>query len=343
MLAITLFCLVYMICAPRPLSTELYLVPDWTEDISRVQEGKEGDVLIPFRLSQNIGFFTPDGRVVSSITFPFKAAISECWYATYGAANRATELHRPTGETGATINAEGFPFFDADRIYLFLPGGTSFARYSEDGNQLWKYESYAPITAFSSTEGGTVAGFADGNMVSFTKDGSIDQRFAPGGSAIPVILGAAISGDGKLIACVSGREQQRFVLAQKSGGHSKIMFHEYAEQDLVTQVLVHFNRAADTVYYNYNGGLGIVDIAKLSSSHVPIKGTIVQIEESEVENLVFILSKDENRYTVTALEPFDHPAAQFSFEGESAFIKVHGEALFVGRNNKISRLTVARK
>ena len=60
--------------------------------------------------------------------------------------------------------------------------------YAEDGSQLWKYESYAPVTAFSSSTGGTVAGFADGTLVSFDNSGNQTQRFSPGGSTYEVIL-----------------------------------------------------------------------------------------------------------------------------------------------------------
>ena len=338
-----LFCFIYIIFALRPLGAELHLTPEWTVDMSRLSQSKEGDEAIPFRLGQNMGYFTSDGRVISLVSFPFKASISENYYAPYGADNRETKFFLSNGEEKGTITSPGFPYFDHDRIFLFMPGGNSFAELNENGEKIWQYESYAPVTAFASSKMGSVAGFADGNLISFTKDGSIDQSFAPGGSDVQVILGADISEDGSMIACLSGQNKQRFVVAQKKEGHSRVVFHEYLEKDFTRQSLVYFNKKGDTVYYNYKGGLGIVDIKKSVSSHVPIEGTITQIEESSVGDIVFVLSRDKDTYTITAIEPFDPPAASFSFKGHNAFIQIRDDALFIGRDNKISRLTISRK
>ena len=108
-------------------------------------------------------------------------------------------------------------------------------------------------------------------------------------------------------------------------------------------MLVRFNESGDTVFYNYNGGLGIVDRRHPKSSHVPLEGTIVQIEESNTSGLVFVLSHQKNKYTVTVIEPFDHPVGSFSFTADCAFLQVRGDAVFIGRNNKISRFSISRR
>ena len=195
-----IFSLVYIMFALRPLGTELHLTPEWTEDISRVQEPREGDTPIPYRMGQSIGYFTEDGRILSRMPFAFKAAISDQFYTTYTPDSEKVTVYNNLGAESATVKEYGFPFFDEDRIFVFLPGGSSFVQCNPDGTRRWLYESYAPVTAFSSSSNGTVAGFADGTIVAFSKDGIVNQRFKPEGSTIPVILGAAISSDGKLIA-----------------------------------------------------------------------------------------------------------------------------------------------
>ena len=104
-----------------------------------------------------------------------------------------------------------------------------------------------------------------------------------------------------------------------------------------------FNRSANTVWYGYKGGLGIVDLKKLNSYKIPLKGTVIQIEEAENSEFTYILSRENSKCTVTVLEPFNQVAASFSFTAESAFIQVNKDSLFIGRDNKISRLTVSRK
>lgn len=341
--AISVFCIIYVIFALRPLGSELHLSPEWTVSIDRLKDEREGDSRIPFRLGQTIGYFTEDGRILSSYTYPFNSSISGTYYTTYGADNTSTTFYRADGEKAGTISIPGFPFFDEDRIFMFLPGGTAVMQCDEAGNKLWEYESYAPITSFASSSGGTVIGFADGIIASLAPDGSIDQRYAPGGSETGIILGTGISGDGAYIACISGLKQQRFVVSERNGEHSKIIFHEYLPADFNRQTMVKFNRRSDTVYYNYNGGLGVLSLGRLKSSHLPLEGYVVQIEESPELDMVFVLSRKDKRCTVTVLEPFDHIVATFQFDAESSFIQVRDSALFVGRDNKISKLSVSKR
>ncbi|MDD6962095.1 MAG: hypothetical protein PUI64_04250 [Treponema succinifaciens] len=322
---------------------EIHFTPEWTEDISHIQENSNNTKKIPFKLSQNIGYFTPDGKIVSAITFPFKSTISEKWYAAFGASGTKTDFFFADGTLAGTINEAGFPFFDQDRIFVMQPGGTAFVKCDSEGKCEWNYEHYSPITAFSSSKNGTAAGYADGTVISFLPDGKIDQKFAPGGSNCDVILGVAISENGNRIACVSGQDQQRFIVAEKNGGHSKVIFHEYLENSISRQTLVKFNNNSDYVYYNGKDFLGIVNTKKSTSKKIPIKGKISQIEFSDDNELVFVLSKDEEKYTVTILESFIYPMASFSFEGECSFIKTYENSIFIGRNTKISKISISKK
>ena len=341
--ALSIFCLVYIIISLRPLGREFHLTPDWAVPIDRIQEKKDEDNLIPFRLGQTIGYFTESGRVVSSIPYSYNAAISDKYYTVYGADSMNAVIFNPDAEQACTLDVAGFPFFDDDRIFMFMPGGTAVAQYDISGNEIWNYEYYAPITAFDSTESGTVVGFSDGFIISFDADGNIDQQYFPGGSEVEIILGAGISRDGKYIACVSGQNRQRFVVSEKNGELSKIIFHEYLPRDFARQVAVKFNSASDTVYYNYNGGIGIVSLNAQKSEHIPIKGLVTQIEESTEENLVFALSHDADTYTVTVIEPFNQVVGTFSFPAQHSFMQIRGNKLFIGKDNKILRLSISKR
>ena len=342
-ISLSVFCVLYIIYAVRPLGTELHLSPEWTEDISRVKETDPDDILIPYRLGYNIGYFTPDGKIASNRKFNFQASIDKDFWAIYQNNNTSCDIYDKSDNLLFTLKESGFPFFEEDRIFLFFPGGTSFARYDMQGNKLWQYEGYSPITAFASSKALTVAGLADGTIVSINNDGIIEQQFSPGGSETEIIMGIAVSADGQLIAAVTGQNHQRVIVAQKNGEHSKIIFHEYLDADFKEQVAVSFNKKCDTVYFNYKGGLGIIDLVKLKSSHIPIEGIISQIEESDNPNLVFVLSHDGNNYQITAIEPFDNNAGSFNFEAENSFIQIYKDALFIGRNNKISRISISRR
>lgn len=341
---------VYIIFAARPLTTELQFLPQWTIDATSVtakapdtDQSEQYQNAIPFKLGQTLGYFTADGTILHIVSFPYKAAQSPSYYALYGTNDKKIALFAPDGTKTAEITHTGFPFFMEDKQYLFLPGGASFAKLGDDGQVQWTHEGYAPITAFSSSEGGCVAGYADGTIISFANDGTIDQQFAPGGSGYPVILGAAISQSGDLIACVSGQDEQRFIIAKKSSNHTEIIHHEYLKKQTTRQKLVKFSRDESTVFYDSADGLGVADCRTGKSKHLPIKGHILSIQESAESGTVYVLSRTKTTYTVQVIEPFATAAGSFSFEANTACIAVQGENLFVGRDNTISRMQVVHQ
>ena len=132
-------------------------------------------------------------------------------------------------------------------------------------------------------------------------------------------------------------------MAQKSGEHSKIIFHEYLEKASVKQELVKFNSKDNVVYYGYEGGLGVVDLEKMQSYKLPLNGHVVQIQENEEGTRAFILSRYGKKYIITVIEKFNQSVASFSYNANYSFIQVRGNSLFVGRNDKISKLSVSRK
>ena len=333
--------IIYIFVATHPVKPELSLTPEWTVDISNVQESTVKD-LIPYRLGQSLGYFTNDGKVDSNVTFPFKASISESRYTTYTPDNKAAEFFNADGSKAGVLEEDGFPFFQDNKIYVMKPGGTSFARFDSNGKKIWDFEYYAPITAFNTSKNATVAGYADGTIISFDEKGNIDQKFTPGGSSVEVILGAAVSDDGKRIACICGQDKQRFVVAEKNGNHSKIVYHEYLPSELKRQTLVKFNKTSDVVYFNYSNGLGILDLATSKCYKLPVYGKISQIEFSS-SGLIFVLSKNLSTYKVSVLEPLKYPLASFEFFGKTAFIQIKDKNLFVGCDSKISKISISRK
>ena len=338
-----LFCIIYVTFAARPLNTEYQFMPAWKIDTSTqaVSAPVPGDDALSFHLGQTIGYFTKDGRLTSVTTFPFKASISNSYFTSYTAENSSVKFYTPDGATAGTITESGFPFFVEDRIYVFLPGGSSFVRCNSDGSQKWQYGGTVPITAFNSSKAGCIAGFADGTVKELSPKGEVVQDFSPGGSDYPVILGAALSSDGLSVATVSGQSLQRFVLAKRDGPQTKILFHEFVGENDPHQRLVQFSRDDKTVWYNFKDGLGVVDAAGRKHAHIAVKGQALSLQEAG--NIVFLLTKDGTEYTVYAIEKFDTLCGLFSFNAHSAFIRTDGDNLFVGRDTTISRITLVKK
>ncbi|MCR5046652.1 MAG: hypothetical protein K6A42_08750 [Treponema sp.] len=344
-MACVIISLAFFFFSWTPLQTELNLTPEWTSDINKGIEKDTNETLLPFRLGNKGGYFTHSGNIVSRQTIPYKAVYSRYFYSLYERNADIISVYLPSGQKKCEIMGAGFPFIQEDRLFLFAPGGSSIAFVnSHDGNASAKYENTAPITAFNSSENGSAVGYADGQFLIFNKHGVKKIELFPGGSDNPIILGADISKSGKMFACVSGVSPQRFVLYRDEGNYEKIIYHEFLSKNMTRQSYVHFCDNDKYVYYDAGEYLGIVDTEKCERKKVSLSGKILNIQESPVAESVYILSRIGQRYyTVTILENWTKKSGQFSFESDSAFILTDGNALYIGSDNKISKLALSKR
>lgn len=337
--------LAYFFLSFLPLETELHLTPEWTVDISTaVQSADDGEVLLPFRLGRNMGYFTESGKITLNERVPYKATISKKLFSTYSSDAENTKVFDNAGNEFCVISGAGFPFIQEERIFLLPPGGFSFAIIDgKDGTQKSLYEHTSPITSLSSSEKGICAGFANGDFLIFEPDGNLRASLSPGGSEFSAIFGGAISNDGNMFACVSGLEPQRMVLYRDEGTYKKIVFHEFLKTSLLRQTYMHFSENDKFVYFDSSDSLVVVDTEKLESIYIPLEGMILDIQESSVNNTVFVLSRKARTYTVTILEQYKRRTGEFSFNAQSAFILTEGDSLFIGRDNNISRMAISKE
>ena len=332
--------------AVKPLSKEIHFATKWTVDCNKPSPDSdkiEPSQYIPFKLGQNAGFFTEDGQIAQAFTFPYKIAISPDDYCIYGTSDKSLKLVSKEGKQKKELKMQGFPFFQKGRKFLMLPGGTSFVFLNENFEPKWKFENYVPVTALDSTNDKVAAGYADGSILIFDADGKIERQYEPGGSKYPVILGLAVSEDGLTTASVSGQKQQRFTLAKRENGITKIFFHEYLESDTTKQVLVNFSSDGDYCYFAHKDCLGVLNCKTLKSKHIPVKGNILSIEETSDKRNIFVLSKNDGIYSVSVIQKHSVYSGSFSFKAENAYITVKDNSLFVGRDSSLSRVDIEFK
>ena len=338
------FVVLYLLFAVKPLAKEYHYNPVWKIYTSNQIISDDASQKFYFKIGGKIGYFTENKNITLSKTYSDYAAISDYYYATYDTNARNLDFFDNRGNLCGTLESEGFPFFDENRIFVFLPGGSSFAFCNPDGKTKWTGENVIPITAFSSNENFTAAGYADGNIRIFeNSDGNNILTYAPGGSDYPVIMGVGISDDGNLIASVSGHESQRFVLAQKQETQTKILYHKFLETDSNYRTLVHFCEDQKKVFYSYKDNLGIYDYEKNQNYSIPVKGQILSIKENDELVILLGYERDKAIYTVYFVEKSNSLEGSFSFKASSAFIHVSGNNLFVGKDDTISKINISKE
>lgn len=343
-LFVFLFTLLYLLLAALPLGQEYHFEPEWETSILNPIESFDSDSSFYFKLANKNGYFDEHGHITRLISVApgEKASISESYYATYPLNAENTDFYDKNGNLAGTIKEAGFPFFQKDKIFLFLPGGCGFSKCDNTGDVVWTYNGVIPITAFASKKTSTVIGTADGTIKIFdTETGSMILEYTPGGSDNPVILGVDITEDGNYIASVSGQSRQRFVLARKENTQVKIIHHNFLSQDYSEQCVVHFTDDEKSVFYNYRNGIGIFNLDSEMSTHIKVKSRIIAVEETD--NLVFFMGKSGKEYTVYLIEKSNSLGGSFSFTADTAFIRSDNNNLYIGKNNSLSKINISKK
>ncbi len=343
--------IIYTFVAFILTKSEVQFLSKWTFSLDeKTLPSEDSSNLVSFRLGDTLGYFSPAGNFAYKYKIPVlksgklaNASISSRFWTICDAESSEFSLCNPDGSKLVKISAQGNPFIQDDKLFLFASGGASFVHYDLSGKELWRSESYVPIISFSSSDVGIVVGYADGEIRCISPMGEQIFSMYPGGSSYPVILGADLSDSGEYVACVSGIDEQRFVLIRRNGNQQKIVFHEYLDGNIKENVTVYFTNDSNYVYYNFENTLGILDCKKLISKHLPIKGKVLKIAEVPAENVVFVLSKQNNDCTITIIEGMSNVLGTYEYQAENTFISAKDDNLFIGVDDKISCIQVVKK
>ena len=341
------FLILYIIFSVTPTRTEIQFLPLWTLYVSSdVVTGEEQLIpeshLVPFKLSDNIGYFDTQGNLVYKYNISQRFTISDNYFILYSNDSTSFNVQKQNGEVVLKKSFAGFPYLFEDKLFVFSPGGNTVSQFDLEGNLKFQYQSYAPLLSFSQGKDCSVLGFADGELCTIFPESDIKISTYPGGSDYQIIYGSDISDSGDLIACVCGYDKQRFVLYKRTGSQQKPIFHEYIEEQTTEPVEVFFTSDSKYAYYSSKNMLGIVDCTKLKSNHFSLDSKVLKITEIPDLNIVFVLSKSDENYKITMIEKASAVVGEYSFDAKEAFINSYENLLFVGADDEISCLEIVR-
>ncbi len=335
-----IFALAYMLFAAKQPKNAIQLVPEWTIDITQQSLTSSGLNTKPFKLGNRMGYYTSSGLLSFVQSIEQKGVISSDYMAVFSPDVQEVEVLGPDGLKKSLISDVGFPYFDDERIFLFAPTGNSFSMYNENGDVVWSYENYAPITSFYSNSKGVIVGYADGNITAFSLEGDIVQDYYPGGSEYEIIFASTMSESGRYTACLSGVDAQRIVVSDIEGNTNKVVFHKYVENPVFEQSLIQFSSNDQYVFVNENNVLTVVDVKKGTAKTISLIGKIITIKEINNGEYFFVLSKGREENTVTIFNNNMYQVGEFDFAGQNAFLDSDVDSIYIGFDTKISKIYI---
>ena len=343
----------FLVCA-FPLQKEFVLVPAWAKSLSVasaaqtanasarqkvVSEAKaSGEEVIPFRLGDRYGYFSPDGNILFSAVADYGVALAPDAYATYDRLSEGFTIKSPYGAELARVAAIGYPFFAAGRRFVIGPDQMTVSELSESGAVKWSYQLASIATAFDASASLAVFGLIDGTIVGLDPTGKAVLDFAPGGSRIAGVYGVAASPDGLLVAAVTGADKQRLVILEKRSAAYRVAYHRYLSSDYRRPVYIAFTGDGSRLAYESPSGIAVYDRGTKRETIISVPATTRLGQTMQGGQLMVFLSGrgDTKRLVCTALP--DRRVLDVPVKASLAFVEARDDSLFLGADDSLVRM-----
>ncbi|MDR1058262.1 MAG: WD40 repeat domain-containing protein [Treponema sp.] len=338
--------LLYVFAAAQPIPVETVLRARWLTSLESnypiVMEetprtGGETSPL-PFRVGNRFGYLDEDGRFSINKVRSGYISMSETSWAEYGAAPEQIEIFDPLNKPLLTLtDPQGYPLFLDDRIFLVGKEQNSITALDGNGNESWRYDFSAPLSCIDAAAGLVLTGSLDGVVELLDSSGRlVFAPFEPGGSRLAVILGCALSRDGSRFAVVSGIDDQRFLLLEKSADAYRVIYHEFLTDGFRRPVYLSYTYTGRRGVFDREGGLGLYDIDNRTSVFLPMEGEIAALDGAGSDNLLFIISSlGEDAKKLAAVSFPGRIILEAPFKSASAFLSRRGNRIYVGGDSSM--------
>ena len=347
--------LVYVFAAAQPIQKEVVLSPRWLSSLdsgipvyldSSTQGEKIPGGFIPFQLGGRYGYFSDDGFYPINQIQKNYVSISDEFYSEYEGFPSSLQINNSDGRDFLEIDdPEGYPFFLDGKIFLLGKGQDTLYSLDERGNTNWIYEFPAPLTCIDSASGFILAGTLDGTIELIDSEGKqFMPPFEPGGSRLTVILGCAISADASRFAIISGIDDQRFLVLERTGDRYRVVYNEFLTSGYRRPVKIFFIENDSRIVFERENGIGIYDIASRNSAKIHLEGELCAFDDNGGGGLLFAVTSigPINKRLIAIRYP-DTIVIEAPFRSESSFLTRRDSHIFAGGDSAIVSLILKEK
>jgi hypothetical protein len=362
--------IVYIFIVPRSIPEETILKPRWITSMETnysggnlaVEEFRQGVIpdsgdfsgqgagaLLPFTLGDRFGYVRDDGKFVVNQIRSGYICLSENYWAEYGAQPSSIQIMNPmNGRVLSIEGTKGYPLILDNRFFVVGIEQNSLVEIGSEGEELWTHDFPSPITCVDAASGYVLAGTLDGAVELLNYSGlPVFSPFEPGGSRLSVILGCAISRDASRLAIISGINDQRFLLLERSSGGPdtyKVVFHEFLTNGFRRPVHISFVSNDEKVAFEREEGLGIFDIGSRTSINVPLEGEIAVMDNYGGDDYLFvIISQDTKQKRLITIRYPGIIVSNAPFASNSSFFARRGRKIYLGSDSTMVSFELEKK
>jgi hypothetical protein len=350
-LFLPLLLLLYLLLFPRPAGKETLMRPIWATELNpgASSSGNAGLPIWPFQAGESFGYADLSGEIYYLDRRLHNLSLSEIGFINYGSVPDHVVFMNPRGEFQFSIRSYGYPLLESSGqvLYSINTDRSGLKRIDSEGEILWSKSFPTLLTTIAPVAEQCLVGLMDGRALLIDADGKVTYRYSAQPSRIPVLLGAAVSGDQNQIALISGIGPQTLVLVQRRAEEFVQDFRQELDSDYRREVQLRFSPDARFLFYEVDGGLSVLDVRKKSGARFLTNGVLESIDSSleftaatfrlESATRLLIFRPLDSLLLLRALSPEIAPETASGLSAEGVYVKVMGSALILGFDGVLLR------
>ncbi len=333
----------YFLLFPYPMGRETVPAQGWALETggqpADAAELREEGTAAPFRLGNEFGYVSGDGRLLYRANPLFQVALTDAGFINFARMGSTWFFQNTRGERVFSFSGSGYPLLGpgARRIFTVSADLTGMREYDANGEPLWSRDFPSLITCLSVRPDHLLVGLLDGSLELVGGKGEKLADCAPGGSRIPVILGCAVSEDGRRFAAVSGVDGQLLVVWEKKGPDYREAARIPLDSDFRREARMEFSPDGSYLIVEGPSSANLYDSSSRRMSSVPLSGSLEGFAFLRDGACAFIAGAGSARELVIC-RPFSPPLLRETFRAGAVSLGAVEGAALLGADGVLLRI-----
>jgi hypothetical protein len=356
----------YFALFPYPLGKEIVALPSWA-----VRVPQPGDIaasgspagetrLARFQLGGLFGYVDASGRFAHVEKTLSQVALSDAGFVNFTRLGTDWIMYDARGARLLSFSGSGYPYLSPDtgRIFVVKSDLSGLAEIDRSGDTRWTRDFPALLTTLSVRGDYLLAGLLNGSLLFVDPQGSVIYQGAPpglprpsAGSRIPVLLGDAVTADGRRAASISGIDPQILTVFDRAGATLVQRAAVTLSSDFRREVRLSFSPDGRFLAFEGANNGGLYDPVGRRSASLPLQGQVAGIAYPGQGRLAAFVARASDGSQggappgpadLLVVMPFVGPILRETIGAKELFVgSVDGE-LLLGLDGRLVRIDVVR-
>ncbi len=249
-----------------------------------------------YRMGEEFGFADLEGNVAVREKILFDATLRDVGYINFSRIPKNLVFRDNRGNFLKSFRLTGYPMLDkrGQRLFLLNSESTGLKVLNVESEESWTIEFPTLITSLCFSDDRILLGLLNGLIKVYNNGGELIGDYLETGSRVPIILGCAISPNGKDIIALSGIDPQKLLLIRTKEPGKAETFTMDLTSDYRREVFLRFSESGRLVYFESSSGLGIFELASKRVTIIPFQGSLIGLAESGHNGIMSILYKTDH-------------------------------------------------